>query len=342
LLEAVIKKDPIRPSAALRDLSANRLDLILKQRNSEAHALSRELRGDLDCIALTALQRDRERRYPSPLHLAEDLENFLANRVVRARPPSFLYTARRFVARNRLAVVASTLVLLSLGAALATLIFGYRAVSRQAAKSEALAQSLFEVVFAGSPLKGFTADYTVREMLLDLEGVLGQRLAAYPDLEARVLSEIGQVHLSNGEYSRALQSFSRAEQLARSTFGTRSEPWIISAGSLAHTYAMSQDHSSAIEVAQDVLKASTAFYGSDDPQTLRASVQLAFFMWQDSADGDPRIAIAIDALTRAAAIADDNGGLDYSEVLLLSYQYLTKYVATNRTFPARKNSLAND
>jgi formylglycine-generating enzyme required for sulfatase activity/tRNA A-37 threonylcarbamoyl transferase component Bud32 len=70
---------------------------------------ARELRGDLDAIVLQALRKEPERRYPSALALAEDLERRLDGRAVSAQPESLVYLTRTFVRRHR-ALVATALV----------------------------------------------------------------------------------------------------------------------------------------------------------------------------------------------------------------------------------------
>jgi len=65
---------------------------------------------ELNWIVLRATEEDRERRYESVTDLAEDLERFLEDRPVTARRPSSLYQLRKFVQRNRAAVVAGILI----------------------------------------------------------------------------------------------------------------------------------------------------------------------------------------------------------------------------------------
>jgi hypothetical protein len=67
-------------------------------------ALSRRLNGDLDTIILCAMQKDPKRRYHSAEHLADDLQRYLENRPVLARPDSPGYRATKFVLRNRVSV----------------------------------------------------------------------------------------------------------------------------------------------------------------------------------------------------------------------------------------------
>jgi WD40 repeat protein len=82
--------------------------------------VQRAFRGDLEIIALTALEKDRRRRYASAAALAADVRHYLCNEPIEARPPSHAYVLRKFVRRNRLPVAAVSAVFLALAAGLVT------------------------------------------------------------------------------------------------------------------------------------------------------------------------------------------------------------------------------
>ncbi|MGH9844634.1 MAG: serine/threonine protein kinase, partial [Blastocatellia bacterium] len=69
---------------------------------------------DLETIALKALEKDPERRYQSVAAMAEDVERYLTNQPILARPPSALYQFRKLVARHKapFAFLAALFVLL--------------------------------------------------------------------------------------------------------------------------------------------------------------------------------------------------------------------------------------
>jgi cell division septal protein FtsQ len=70
------------------------------------------LRGDLDWIAMKALEKDRGRRYGTPTELATDIRRYLNNEAVLARPASVGYQLRKYARRHRVALgVAAGLVL---------------------------------------------------------------------------------------------------------------------------------------------------------------------------------------------------------------------------------------
>ena len=109
LRRMIREEDPPRPSARLKTLpmapasSSGPLerDLVFAQ----------QLRGDLDWIVMKALEKDRRRRYDTAGELARDVQRYLDQEPVIARPPSTWYRLSRFVKRNRVAVVTTSLVL---------------------------------------------------------------------------------------------------------------------------------------------------------------------------------------------------------------------------------------
>jgi serine/threonine protein kinase/Tfp pilus assembly protein PilF len=73
--------------------------------------LARQLRGDLDAIALKALAREPERRYPSCAALAEDLQRYFDGKPIQALPARFIDRLRKFVLRHQTLAVISTIVI---------------------------------------------------------------------------------------------------------------------------------------------------------------------------------------------------------------------------------------
>ena len=71
------------------------------------------VQGDLDWIALKALERDPNRRYGSADDLADDITRFLSFEPITARPPSRRYLITRFVRRHRVGVAAAVAISLA-------------------------------------------------------------------------------------------------------------------------------------------------------------------------------------------------------------------------------------
>ena len=112
MLRMVREVDPPRPSTKVS--TAEDLPNIAATRDIEPAQLKRALRGDLDWIAMKALEKDRTRRYETANGLAADVLRHLAHEPVVAAPPSGIYRLRKFVRKHRGAVIAASLVVVSL------------------------------------------------------------------------------------------------------------------------------------------------------------------------------------------------------------------------------------
>jgi len=69
------------------------------------------LRNELDWVTMRALEKDRERRYSTVAAFADDVQNYLSNEPVVARPPSLSYRLKKLAQRNRAAALAAGVVL---------------------------------------------------------------------------------------------------------------------------------------------------------------------------------------------------------------------------------------
>jgi len=97
---------------------------------------ARRLAGDLDNITLKALEKDPQRRYPSVEQLSEDIRRHLEGLPVTARPQTLVYRAGKFVRRNRTAVAAAALLVLSLAGGLVATAWQAHVAGIQRARAE--------------------------------------------------------------------------------------------------------------------------------------------------------------------------------------------------------------
>ena len=74
----------------------------------------RRLSGDLDAILLKALRKEPDLRYESVQSFSGDLDRYLEGLPVKAARAGFLYRLKKFGRRNRVTVIAGTLVAVSL------------------------------------------------------------------------------------------------------------------------------------------------------------------------------------------------------------------------------------
>jgi serine/threonine protein kinase len=100
------EREPLSPSTRLSSMADADLSRTAKCRRAEAPRLVHFLKGDLDWIVMKALEKDRTRRFETANALAADLQRFLNNEPVEARPPSNVYRFRKLVRRNKMAFAA--------------------------------------------------------------------------------------------------------------------------------------------------------------------------------------------------------------------------------------------
>jgi serine/threonine protein kinase len=112
MLRMVREVDPPRPSTRLKGLDT--LATIAESRDIEPTKLAKLLHGELDWVVMRALEKDRTRRYDTANALANDVQRYLADEMVEARPPSRGYRLQKFVKRNKGQVIAAALGLLAL------------------------------------------------------------------------------------------------------------------------------------------------------------------------------------------------------------------------------------
>src|SRR5262249_34956612 len=130
--------EPPRPSQRLS--TSETLPSLAACRKTEPAKLSRMLKGELDWVAMKALEKDRTRRYETANGLARDIQRYLADEVVEARPASTGYRLRKFARKNRVALsTAASIALLLSGGIAASALQAVRATRAEAAAITAAA-----------------------------------------------------------------------------------------------------------------------------------------------------------------------------------------------------------
>ena len=183
-------------------------------------ALRRRLRGDLETIVLKALHRDPLRRYGSVEALADDVRRFLEGRPVRARPDTLGYRLSRFVRRNRLAVGAAGLLVLSVAAGTGATLAQSRATRAEALGAEALSGFLLELFDGADPFSnGGQVPDAVQLLDRGAERIRVPDEAMRPHTRVDLLNTMGMLYRRLGMPERSIDHHREAEALARSRLG---------------------------------------------------------------------------------------------------------------------------
>jgi tetratricopeptide (TPR) repeat protein/serine/threonine protein kinase len=179
------EEEPPRPSTRLSTLG-QASTTISAQRKSDPKRLSQLCRGELDCIVMKCLEKDRSRRYETASALAADVLHYLHDEPVEARPPSAWYRLRKFVRRHRTAVaiaaVSVVAVLLAVGSLAGSI--GW-VVRDQAARRASTEQEVEPVLAEATRLLRQRNWPAALAQARRAEGRLGSE-AALPELRQRV------------------------------------------------------------------------------------------------------------------------------------------------------------
>ena len=119
-------RDEEPPKPSIRVSTSDTLASIAACRHTEPERLGKLVRGDLDWIVLKSLEKDRTRRYETANSLSLDVQRYLANEPILARPPTSLYRLQKMFRRNKLAVVATAAVAVTL--IVGSMVSGYFAI----------------------------------------------------------------------------------------------------------------------------------------------------------------------------------------------------------------------
>jgi serine/threonine protein kinase/WD40 repeat protein len=116
------EQEPPRPSTRLSSMLAGELTTTAQRRQIEPLKLIHLVRGDLDWIVMKCLDKDRTRRYDTANGLAMDVQRYLADEPVVARPPSKLYEFQKTVRRHKFgfAAGAAIITVLAIGVVVST------------------------------------------------------------------------------------------------------------------------------------------------------------------------------------------------------------------------------
>ena len=112
MIHIIHEEEPPRPST--RFSTEVSMPSLAALRQMEPRRLTEMLRGELDWIVMKCLEKSRERRYETANALARDVQRYLADEAVEARPPSFGYRAGKVFRRHKGTVFTVAVVVLAL------------------------------------------------------------------------------------------------------------------------------------------------------------------------------------------------------------------------------------
>ena len=231
-IQRVIREvEPPRPSTRLSTMGST-LPSLATLRHTDPNQLTKLVRGDLDWIVMKALEKDRLRRYDTAASLSADIERHLSGEAVLAAPPTVRYRTRKFILRNKGAVLAGVLLTSSLLLGIVGFAWqAYRAAEQrdlavasteaqkaERRKSDLINQFLQQSLQSADPSQGGSQDMKVSVLMLkavkDLDaGIFKDQ----PDVEAGLRLTLADILYSNGHSGDALPLAQKALEIYRQT-----------------------------------------------------------------------------------------------------------------------------
>ena len=228
---AICERDPVPPSQMVGADDLPESKSIAETRRTSAKRLRRALDGDLNNIVLMAMRKEPERRYGSAEQLASDIQRFLEGKPVIARRDTVPYRTSKFVKRHWLpvsAAAAATFMIVAFSvttyeqslriAAERDRVAQQRELAEhERARAEEVSSFLVNLFKLSDPGENRGNQVTARELLDSGSKRLQSGLQDQPATKAALLSTVGTVYDSLGQYQDALPLLGESLQLQTST-----------------------------------------------------------------------------------------------------------------------------
>jgi len=250
--------DPPKASTRLSNLGEVQKS-IAEHRRTDPSSLHRQLKGDLDWIIMKAMEKDRTRRYDTANGLAVDIQRYISNEPVLARPPSATYRMAKFAKRHKVGLGAGLFIVaaLVLGLALATtgLIRAKRAeaiaaaerdrANQEAETSKQVSDFMIELFQVSDPSEALGNTITAREILDKGAENIEKELKDQPEIQATLMNIMGLVYQSLGLYKQATPLLENALATRRQLFGDEHLAVCSSMNNLANLLISKADYEAA-------------------------------------------------------------------------------------------------
>jgi serine/threonine protein kinase/tetratricopeptide (TPR) repeat protein len=249
--------DPPAPSARLSSLADATQTQVAQRRQTDPQRLLQSLRGDLDWIVMRCLEKDRTRRFNSVSDLSDDLQRYLSDQPILARPPSAIDRLRKFVRRNRLPVVAGSVAVVALMIGISIAILGLvqarqaaQRADREAANARMQALRSEQVsAFLRKMLSGVRPGVALGQDTRLLHGILDEAAAQVdkslddqPLVRAELYGTLGLVYWDISQDATAERLFRSAIDLYRANAGEASPAAALCEARLANLLKSQQQY----------------------------------------------------------------------------------------------------
>jgi serine/threonine protein kinase/tetratricopeptide (TPR) repeat protein len=242
---------------------------------------------DIETIVLKAIEKEPSRRYQGVSSISEDIQRYLCDQPITARPPSAVYQIRKMVARHRLGFgfAGSLLVMLVALAVSMTVQASLIASERDRANHEAMTAErvsafLIDLFKVADPHESKGNTVTARELLDQGAGRLRQELRGEPLVQARMMVTVGNVYQRLGLYEKARPLLEESLLIRRELLAADDPVIAESLTALAGFHRFVGEYSEARRFYEEALELLQAAWGAAHPDVAKAVSNLSVVHWQ--------------------------------------------------------------
>jgi non-specific serine/threonine protein kinase/serine/threonine-protein kinase len=285
-IRQLLEADPLKPSKKIRAQDAATQAKLAEERQNEPGMLVKQVGGDLDCIVLKALEKDRERRYATLLDLAADVDRYLQNVPVSAHPPGIAYRASKYARRHRVGVSFGVAALVLLIGFAVTQAIELRKIRQQRDRADRMTQFLTGIFKVPNPSEARGNTVTAREILDKASQQIGSNLNNDPELRAQLMETMSQTYTGLGLYGRAQTLTEQALAIQKSLFRKPNRETLASESYLGQLLRAQGRLPEAEKLLQQTIDAQRHVLGPNDPDTLASMDRLGYVYANEARHAD--------------------------------------------------------
>jgi non-specific serine/threonine protein kinase/serine/threonine-protein kinase len=298
VLRQLHEEDPPSPSTRISHDPTS--TTAAQRRNTDSRQLASLLRGDLDWIALKALEKDRARRYDTPSELSADVNRYLRNEPVLARPASKAYRTKKYVQRHKFGVAAAMVMALLLIAFAVMQAVQLRRITRERDRADRVTAFMTGMFKVSNPSEARGNDIRAREILDKSAKEIETGLANDPELQAQMMNVMGNVYESLGLASKSEPLLRHSFEIRRRILGARNPDTLKSESDLSVAVLAGSHYPEAEKLCRETMESRAQVLGPEHHDTLDSTVLLATILGYEGhyAEAEELDRKALDVLRR--------------------------------------------
>src|SRR5262249_12930967 len=244
-------------------------------RSTDPGQLHAVLKGDLGWIVMKALEKDRDRRYQTPLEMAADIRRYLNHEPIVARPASAAYQLKKYVRRHRMGAA------FAVAMALAVVGFTFmqarqlRRTTRERDRADRVTEYMASMFNVSPPSEARGNTTTAREVLAKASKDIDSGLTQDPELQAQMMVLMSQVYASLGLYPRSETLARQAVAIRNRVLGPEHPQTLEARDRLERAIYREGKAKEAEKLERETLAIRRRVLGNDDPNTARSMAYLA-------------------------------------------------------------------